>query len=73
MRATEALWLSDPVTELSKENYELCTHLDTVKQRKEIIKVRKQNRKDALRIIANLNPWLSNEQVRAKYASFGQR
>ena len=45
MRATEALWLSDPNTELSRENYDLCTHIDVDADRTEIIEARKQNRK----------------------------
>ena len=44
MRATEALWLSDPKTELNKDTYDVCTHLDTEKHRKAIIEARKENR-----------------------------
>ena len=45
MRATESLWLSDPKTELSKDNYDACTHLDTKKDREAIIDARRANRR----------------------------
>ena len=45
MRATEALWLSNPKTEFTKENCRECTHLDTEKHRKAIVEARRENRR----------------------------
>lgn len=45
MRATEALWLSNPNTELNVENKQLCTHLDIDKHIEAIKRARKENRK----------------------------
>ena len=44
MRATEALWLSDPNTELDSENLQMCTHINWVRNKNEIIAARKNNR-----------------------------
>ena len=45
MRATEALWLSDPKTELNRENLDICTHLDVERHREEIKLARRENRR----------------------------
>ena len=45
MRATEALWLSNPNTELNAENRQLCTHLDIERNIEEIKQSRRENRK----------------------------
>ena len=45
MRCTEALWLSDPKTELNRENLDICTHLDVERHREEIKLAHRKNRR----------------------------
>jgi hypothetical protein len=44
MRATEALYLSNPSVELTEENKDLCTHVSWEREKDAILAARRKNR-----------------------------